>query len=430
MVMDGSNELGRNQQERPLMRAVIKEELYTLLHRDHVKALILNQMLYWSERMQDFDRFITEERERAKEDIETVQINLTYGWIFKKAEELSVEIMVDLSKSSMMRHIKDLVDVGYLDQRRNPKNKMDKTYQYRVNIRKIQEDLLCMGLALEGYRIPVDFVTKPMRGSKDRGSVLELRSSKIELAKYQGKLRSSKTELRSSVLEPPSSKTEPPSSILEQQYQRLLSESTSEITELDISTRAQGEGSSSNKQNGILNQQVTIQDREEQNAALGQAVSGNNVLALVTQAQAEASATSEMTPVPADSPQPERTPEEKAFSEISTLYIDNKFTPSASFFVQDGLAQLVKEYGDTWVMGALQVALKYNSRSLGYVETVLDGWAKKGMAPWEKPKPTREAQRGGSVRQRGETASGGTANVQPGKYESFYEHYPHLRRRE
>ncbi len=211
---------------------------------------------------------------------------------------------------------------------------------------------------------------------------------------------------------------------------KTLTESTTKISVPDISTHAQGQGSFSNRENETLNQQVTIQDREEQNAALGQAVSGNNALALVTQAQAQVAVTAEVTPAPADLPQPERTPEEKAFGEIMTLYIDTKFRPSANFVVQDRLAQLVKEYGDTWVTGALQVALKYNSRSLGYVETVLDGWREKGMAPWEKPRPNREAHSGGSLRQRSETAYGGTAHVQPGKYESFYEHYPHLRRRE
>jgi len=213
---------------------------------------------------------------------------------------------------------------------------------------------------------------------------------------------------------------------------KTVTESTTKILVPDISPRAhaQGQGNPPNRQNGTSNPQVTILNREEQKAALGQAVSGSHALAFVTQAQAEVAVTAETTPVPADSPQPERTPEEKAFSEITTLYIDNKFKPSVNFEVQDRLAQLVEEYGATWVMGALQVALKYNSHSLGYVETVLDGWREKGIAPWEKPKPTREAQRGGRVRQRGETASRGTVHVQPGKYDEMNERLARLVRRE
>ena|GEM_PF-987094 len=205
-----------------------------------------------------------------------------------------------------------------------------------------------------------------------------------------------------------------------------IPETNSEITpetKTDISTFTHAQEKSPNIPDEPSFLQVITLEPEKQSTALGQAASGSNALALVPQAQAEAAVT-------ADSPQPERTPEEKAFSEITTLYIDNKFTPSASFFVQDGLAQLVKEYGDTWVMGALQVALKYNSRSLGYVETVLDNWAEKGMAPWKKPRLAREAHRGGSPRQMSETASGGTAHVQSGKYDEINERIARLRQGE
>ena len=137
---------------KPLKRVVIKEELVELTG-DFRPALILNQFIYWSERMYDADKYIMEEKERAlKEDL-IVNIDESKGWIYKTAEELSEEIMTGMSKSTVGRYIKQLVKKGYLIQRRNPKYKWDKTYQYRVNLYKIQLDLGKMGYVLEGYKL-------------------------------------------------------------------------------------------------------------------------------------------------------------------------------------------------------------------------------------------------------------------------------------
>ena len=137
---------------KPLKRVVIKEELVELTG-DYRPALILNQFIYWIERMYDADKYILEEKERAlKEDME-INMDESKGWIYKTAEELSEELMTGMSKSTIGRYIKELVAAGYLHQRRNPKYKWDKTMQYRVNLYKVQLDLAKLGYALEGYRL-------------------------------------------------------------------------------------------------------------------------------------------------------------------------------------------------------------------------------------------------------------------------------------
>jgi DNA-binding transcriptional ArsR family regulator len=137
---------------KPLKRVVIKEELVALTG-DYRPALILNQFIYWIERMYDADKYIKQEKERAlKEDL-TVDINETCGWIYKTAEELSEELMIGMSKSTIGRYIKQLVEAGYISQRTNPKYKWDKTLQYRVNLYKVQLDLAKLGYALEGYKL-------------------------------------------------------------------------------------------------------------------------------------------------------------------------------------------------------------------------------------------------------------------------------------
>ena len=137
---------------KPLKRVVIKEELVELTG-DFRPALILNQFIYWSERMYDADKYILEEKERAlKEDL-VVNIDESKGWIYKTAEELSEELMTGMSKSTVGRYIKQLVEAGYLVQRRNPKYKWDKTMQYRVDLYKVQLDLGKMGYVLEGFKL-------------------------------------------------------------------------------------------------------------------------------------------------------------------------------------------------------------------------------------------------------------------------------------
>lgn len=144
------------QKPRKLKRAVIKEELVELLG-DYKKAIILNQFLYWTERMRDTDKFIQEEKERSAKSNIDLNIELQHGWIYKTADELSKETMLGLSNTSIGKHINDIVEMGYLDKRNNPKHKWDRTFQYRVNILKIQEDLFMIGYSLEGYSLAYAF---------------------------------------------------------------------------------------------------------------------------------------------------------------------------------------------------------------------------------------------------------------------------------
>jgi len=142
--------------ECKLKRAVIKEELIELTG-DFIAALALNQFLYWSERVRDFDKFIEEERERDPD----ASIELTHGWIYKSIEELRDEIMVTISTRTLRRRVDYLVENDWLARRRNPRYRWDKTYQYRPDIRKIQRDLDAIGYVLAGY--PLDKETPSIR---------------------------------------------------------------------------------------------------------------------------------------------------------------------------------------------------------------------------------------------------------------------------
>ena len=138
-----------------LKRVVIKEELVELTG-NFISALILNQFLYWTERTQDIDSWIDEENvRRDSKDIEETpeeELPKTYGWTYKTAEDLNGELMLGMSAPTIRKYLKQLIDKGFITERRNPKYKWDKTLQYRINIIEISDALEQLGYHLEGYR--------------------------------------------------------------------------------------------------------------------------------------------------------------------------------------------------------------------------------------------------------------------------------------
>ena len=145
---------------------------------DYIKAIILNQFLYWTDRMNGVDNFITEERKRLEQEGLSVDMELQKGWIYKTAEDLLDEIMLGMAQTTIRVHIKKLLETGYLLERNNPKFKWDKTKQYRVDLLKIQTDLFKHGYTLQGYKLPL--IIAPISETK-------LPSSESELREYENR---------------------------------------------------------------------------------------------------------------------------------------------------------------------------------------------------------------------------------------------------
>lgn len=139
--------------ENRIRKAVIREDLLSITN-DFRKAIILNQFIYWSERVSDADKFIEKENEIAKNNGKEER-ELFYGWIYKTAEELSEEVMLGLSASQIRRYINDLVDLGFISKRTNPNYKWDRTLQYRVNLVEIARALKKNGYPLSDYKIDI-----------------------------------------------------------------------------------------------------------------------------------------------------------------------------------------------------------------------------------------------------------------------------------
>lgn len=136
-----------------IKKAVIREDLLSITE-NYKEAIILNQFIYWSERVNDADKFIEAENKIARENGEQEREPI-YGWIYKTAEELSDEIMLGLSASQTRKYIAKLVDYGYIQKRNNPKYKWDRTLQYKVSLVNIARALKRKGYSLCDYKIEI-----------------------------------------------------------------------------------------------------------------------------------------------------------------------------------------------------------------------------------------------------------------------------------
>lgn len=129
---------------RKLKRVVIKEELFALTE-DTFEAIILGQLIYWQERVSDFDKFIEEERIRAEFNHLPFNIEVSNGWIYKKSSDLKEECMLTVSEQTIRKYLQNLEDKGFISSRSNPTYKWDKTLQYRVNIDYVIENIKRIG---------------------------------------------------------------------------------------------------------------------------------------------------------------------------------------------------------------------------------------------------------------------------------------------
>jgi len=130
--------------------AVLREE-YLAITGNVTVAMLLNQMIYWSERVRDADKFAAEENKRMEDDGNTGNQILNYGWIYKTAADAANDLMNMASEKTFGRAFKTLIELGFLDKRQNPNHTYDHTLQYRVNLLKIQSTLAKHGYVLNGY---------------------------------------------------------------------------------------------------------------------------------------------------------------------------------------------------------------------------------------------------------------------------------------
>lgn len=156
--------------------AVLREGLLALTGNVNA-AIILNQFIYWAECKAEADKMYAKELAAFEREGGETAFKPSYGWIYKSSAELSDETMLGLSPSNIRRFIKQLIEKGFIVERRNPQFKWDRTLQYNVNLKLIQAELRKLGYALAGYTLDE---SEDECEQKNESDDLETPFSKIE----------------------------------------------------------------------------------------------------------------------------------------------------------------------------------------------------------------------------------------------------------
>jgi len=99
-------------------------------------AAVLNNFIFWTDiKLAGNEQKQIENELRATADKPLLEISL---WIWKSNRDLCNELLNTWGESKVGVARKYLVAAGYLEQRRNPTYQWDRTYQFRLNITKVQ----------------------------------------------------------------------------------------------------------------------------------------------------------------------------------------------------------------------------------------------------------------------------------------------------
>lgn len=127
--------------------AVIREEFVELTGHPF-RAILLNQLYYWSQKVSDFDDLLQEELDRRK----GLKVQMRHGWIYKGANEFIAETLLKVSKFTFYRHMEKMIESGWIESKEGASCKWDKTRSYRLNLTKLSQDLYELG-----YDLPAVF---------------------------------------------------------------------------------------------------------------------------------------------------------------------------------------------------------------------------------------------------------------------------------
>jgi hypothetical protein len=122
------------------------------LTQDIGQALVLSQMLYWTDRIDDFNELILEENKRLAEHGQK-QIEYLHGWIWKSARQMKEELFHAISEDAIQRAFVFLSEKGIFLKRRNPKFRYDRTMQYRVDLLVLRKMLKQIGIEFTDFQL-------------------------------------------------------------------------------------------------------------------------------------------------------------------------------------------------------------------------------------------------------------------------------------
>lgn len=132
--------------------SVLREE-YLAITGSYAQSVVLDQMIVWA-RTTDRLQLLIENNKYILTDEDGTDITKEdLRWTYKSAKELSAETL--LTEKQCRDGLQELTKKGYLERRRNPKIKWDKTFQYKINYENVINAVLQMGFGIEALKLSV-----------------------------------------------------------------------------------------------------------------------------------------------------------------------------------------------------------------------------------------------------------------------------------
>lgn len=141
---------------RPLKRTILREE-FLILTGSPLRALVLNQFLYWTGRFFEFDRIILEEKIAATQSGNQSPHDFlcfqNKAWFFKRMVDLKDEIMLDVSDDDLWSSVVYLIQNDWVESQKIDENDQKDTFRFCCHIQKIQQDLGQLGYVLPHFSL-------------------------------------------------------------------------------------------------------------------------------------------------------------------------------------------------------------------------------------------------------------------------------------
>lgn len=133
-----------------LRQVPLRADLMAVTGGDMIAALVLKQMMYWTEKLEDLDRLILEENQRlVKYGMD--QVDYSEGWIYKSHRQMREELFNCVSEDTIGRAFSKLTSMGLFQTRRNPKFQYDRTFQYRLDLILLRRLMNDSGFVLSDF---------------------------------------------------------------------------------------------------------------------------------------------------------------------------------------------------------------------------------------------------------------------------------------
>ena len=174
--------------------AVIRKELVALTGDSDI-AVVLNQLLYWSQRVKDYALLLEEEKfipyQETFQEEEQIEEELgsrsfaQYGWFYKSTPELIEETLLCVSRVTMRRYLNVLLERGWIQERGNSQYKWDRTTHYRVNLYQLDKDLKAIGYGLPGFILEESVIG--IDENRQKSSMLKNEPSMVQKSTFECK---------------------------------------------------------------------------------------------------------------------------------------------------------------------------------------------------------------------------------------------------